>query len=228
MRDIGNKDTRYSPIRSANRYIKNFLSVVLPNNVIMWKGKRRTNEIAITFDDGPNPAYTEKVLNILQRYNVRATFFLLGCEVEKYPDIARYLVSLGHSIGNHTYSHMYKQRTVKSKLMSEIQETQVIIEQTTGIIPKMFRPPHGRIDINRLRYCKKNGLSTVLWSIDSMDYKKSGTELILRNVNRHTIEFGDIVLFHDDNEYTLEALPIILDNLIERYRFVTVEQMIQI
>lgn len=212
----------------TNKIVKNFLSFILPKDMIIWHGNRKVgNSIAITFDDGPNPIYTEKIIDILQIYDIKATFFLLGCEVERNPDIVRRLINYGHSIGNHTYSHKYKPKTIKSELEIEIQKTQKIIKETINIIPTIFRPPHGYININEIKYCRKNNLSTILWSVDSMDYKKASVELILNNVNPHTIKSGDIILFHDDNEYSIEALPIIIENLIEKYGFLTIEQMIQ-
>ncbi len=216
-------------MKLINKIIKNFLSFVLPNDIIMWHANRKKvgNDIAITFDDGPNSVYTEKVISILQKYNIKATFFLLGCEVEKHPEIVIDLVRFGHSIGNHTYSHRYNLKTDMNDLKTEIQRTQAIIEHTTGIIPTLFRPPHGYISTKMLEHCIKKRLSIILWSIDSTDYKKVNTESIINTVNKNTIKPGEIILFHDDNEYTLEALPIIIENLKKKYKFVTIEQMIR-
>lgn len=216
-------------MRSTRKSIKSFLGFVLPEDLIMWHGSKKVgNNIAITFDDGPNPIYTEKIINTLQEYKIKATFFLLGSEIEKYPNIVKCLISSGHSIGNHTYSHRYNTKICRNDLILQIQKTQTIIKQTTGIISKIFRPPHGHVSISGLKYCRKNNLFTILWSIDSTDYKKADTKLILEAVNQCTVKPGDIILFHDDNEYTLEALPIIIEGLADKYEFLTIEQMMQI
>lgn len=214
--------------RTVKRSAKSILQVFVPKRVIMWRGNRRDGkDIAITFDDGPNPLYTGKFMDILEDYGIKATFFLSGNEVEKYPELARELVKRKHSIGNHTYSHRDISLLDSRELRYEIQLAQSTIQTVTGVRPTIFRPPRGRIAVNGIMHCIKSRLPVVLWSVDSMDHTRSGVSSILSMVNANTVKPGDIILFHDDNDYTLTALPIVIETLSGKsYNFVTVEQML--
>jgi peptidoglycan/xylan/chitin deacetylase (PgdA/CDA1 family) len=215
-------------LKTIRKSIKHLLQAFLPKRVVLWHGTRKAGRnIAITFDDGPNLLYTGKFIDILQKFGVRATFFLPGREIEQHPKLARRLVEYGHSIGNHTYSHRDLSKISMRELTEELQTTQSIIQQVTGARSVLFRPPWGRLGLNEIIYCLKNRLSVVLWSVDSMDHARSGIQSILSVVNAGTIEPGDIILFHDDNDYTLSALPIVIESLRKKYNFVTIEQMLK-
>jgi len=209
------------------KLVKYMLGILIPKRYIIWNGNRRTSKnIALTFDDGPNPLYTEKFIDMLQIYGVKATFFLSGNEIERYPELVRKLVKHGHLIGNHTYLHRDISKIKTDEIKDELQRTQSIIEKVIGLKPTMFRPPHGRIGIKGILYCLKNKLRIIIWSLDSMDHHKKSVQSILEFVNVNTVKPGDIILFHDDNDYTLEFLPMLIENLKDEYEFVTIERML--
>ncbi|MBU0477503.1 polysaccharide deacetylase family protein [bacterium] len=171
------------------------------------------NTIAATFDDGPDDVYTEQVLDILDRYSIKATFFLVGENVKKYPDIAKKIVKRGHSIGIHTFTHKNLHRLKSFEIEEELLNTQKVIQEITGCVTNIMRPSEGRFSLNTIRIAKQLGLTTVLWTKSAKDYKMKGKDFILKRINSRTIKPGDILLFHDNNKYTIEALVHILQDL---------------
>jgi len=210
-----------------NTITKNILSFVIPKKYLIYHGKRKFKNVALTFDDGPNPEYTPQILDILDDYKVKATFFLIGREIEKYPALTRRILEKNHSIGNHSYYHKKHLQLDSRKIIKEIEETSKIIKRFNGHSQFFFRPPYGKVSLFLLFMTIRLNLSIVLWSVDSMDWKKESKHLILHKINSSNIRCGDIILFHDDNIFTVEALPIIIEGLKKKgYQFVTVEQMI--
>ena len=170
-------------------------------------------EIYLTFDDGPRPIATPSVLNILRKRNIRATFFLVGQNVREYPDFARQIKSEGHQIGNHSYSHANLLFKKKSFVTKEIIQTKEILEATVGEHSPFFRPPYGYFSFSTLNVIKETGLTCVLWSIDSKDFRAGASAKIERRITEHTAN-GDILLFHD-NEITAQTLHTYLPNLLD-------------
>jgi peptidoglycan-N-acetylglucosamine deacetylase len=169
--------------------------------------------IHLTFDDGPHPTATPAVLNILKERNIHATFFLLGQNVQQYPDIAKQVASDGHQIGNHSYSHANLFFKDKSFIQRQIIQTEEILELNLGKRTHLFRPPYGYFNLAIMNVLKEIGSTCVLWSIDSNDYrlkKQSDIELrVLKNLSN-----GSICLFHD-NKYTAQKLCTYLPNLLD-------------
>ena len=188
--------------------------------------------IALTFDDGPHPRYTKQILDILEKYGVKATFFFVGQNIEYYPEVARAVVDAGHEIGNHTFSHPSVKGLLPQKIDEEIQSTQEIIFEITGQKPKVFRAPGGIYDGAVLDMAEKHGLKPVLWSWrqDTKDWSKPSVDYIVNTVVNN-LRDGDIILFHDFNvspSPTPAALEIILPQLIEKgYSFVTVSELME-
>ncbi|NLE00216.1 MAG: polysaccharide deacetylase family protein, partial [Fibrobacter sp.] len=192
-----------------------------------------TPAIAITFDDGPGKS-TDTILNILDRYNARATFFVIGKNAEHNPEMLRKIVKLGHELGNHTYSHpLGSVIQTPSKLHQQIEKTDKIIHSATGVYCKLFRPPHGWRSPWMLRQCRNEGKSVILWSIDSKDWQRKSSAAVIKNV-LDFVKPGSVVLFHDrlntgkdwQMDNTIAALPVILDSLVTRgYRFVTISEL---
>lgn len=208
---------------TIRKYYKSILSTIIPKKIIMWK-LRNTRKIALTFDDGPNQKFTPLVLDILKEKEIKATFFLIGKEVEKDGNLTRRIVNEGHSIGLHSYSHNRFRELKLMERMKEIRITKEVFKKATHMDINVFRPPQGTISFSQLFYCLKEGLTTVLWSMDSGDYKRMGPERIVDNIAGNGIKGGEIILFHDDNEFTIKALPGIIDHLKERnFEFATVE-----
>ena len=122
--------------------------------------------IALTFDDGPHPIYTPQLLDILSKNNVKATFFMIGASIKKYPLIVKQVVAKGHAIGNHTYTHPLDLTVcTEPRIIRELKDSQSIIRQVTGQQVFIFRPPRGIINKKVVKIIKKNGYQTILWSV---------------------------------------------------------------
>lgn len=209
------------------RYIKSFIAHIMPRNMIVWRSSR-CKDIALTFDDGPNQEFTPRVLEILKENNVKATFFLVGKQVEQNKDLAGRIVSDGHSVGLHSYSHYKFGRLDTKGRADEIAKSRNALAKEIGVTTNLFRPPQGAVSIGQLFYCLKNRIVTVLCSVDSMDYLNDGIDKIRQRFAGNSIRGGDIILFHDDNEAMVKALPEILYGLKEKnYNFATVEEMLK-
>lgn len=205
---------------------------------IYYKGSTSEKVVALTFDDGPNEPYTSKILDILDSNRIKATFFTVGYNVEKYPETAKRIVAEGHVLGNHSYSHNadYALTMQGSRDLTLAQER---IYQVTGVQPHFYRPPHGRKSPWELQYVKEQGLNTVLWSISTPELSGRTPEQMAADIINKTRP-GGIILLHDgygiDHEIpqanksaTVMALPIIIKGLREKgYQFVTVADLLDI
>ena len=195
-------------------FYRNVAASLFPS--ILWHTNDPT--VHLTFDDGPHPNATPMVLDILKSRHLKATFFLLGGNVERYADLAREINNQGHSVGNHALTHASLLLKRFSSQSHQIKETNKIIRQTIGRTPRLFRPPFGRFDLGTIKAASSHGLKTVMWDVDARDYSASGIQAIIRRVCRQTVP-GSIVLFHD-NDSTWARLPEylnpILDNLERR------------
>lgn len=192
--------------------------------------------IALTFDDGPSP-YTAQVLDILDRYQVKATFFVIGQNVERHPDLARRIVAEGHVIGNHTYSHpLWGAVETPGRMAHELDAAAAVIQETTGVTPTLFRPPHGWRSPWMISLAHRKGYQVVTWSISPDDWRQPPPEVIVRRVVSRARP-GAIILLHDGLETqqnppvqnTVEALPRIIETLqAQGYRFVTIPELEQL
>jgi polysaccharide deacetylase family sporulation protein PdaB len=185
------------------------------------------NAIALTFDDGPHPEVTPRVLDILRSQGVRATFFVLGNKVKQYPEIARRIVAEGHQIANHSYSHPSFTKIKPRSLDKQVKETTAVIESITGVTPTSIRPPYGALnDRVILSLLEGHGLNIIMWNVDPQDWRKPGIDVVVDRVVSQT-KPGAIILLHDIHKPTAEALPSILTNLASRgYSFATVDQLL--
>ena len=181
---------------------------------------------ALTFDDGPWPEYTRQVLAVLKRENVKATFFMVGQEVSRRPEIAREVRDAGHAIGNHSWDHPSRPRDPEM----QVKRTDKAIEKAVGFRPTLFRPPYG-IMASMARISQAEGDAVLLWSADSNDWRKPGADAIARHVLSEA-HSGGISLMHDgggSRAQSVAALPVIIDTLRERgYRFVTVPELLRL
>ena len=177
--------------------------------------------VALTFDDGPNPFYTPLILRILKEHRIPATFFLLGDNVTKYPLLTKQLVQLGHDLGNHSFSHMNYTEHPSDDVKLDVLQTQAAVKKTVGVYPKFFRPPYGRLRQSDVSMLERFFVNIVHWTVDSRDWEQQySTREMIDRVTAQT-QPGDILLFHDSNERTVQALPQIIRNLKKKgYRFV--------
>jgi len=171
---------------------------------------RNPSEWALTYDDGPNDIHTGHLLELFARYNVRATFFMMGSRVRLRPQIAREVAAAGHCIGNHTVSHPKLVYTSPQKTWAELAECNAILADTLGIQPKLFRPPYGARRPDTLRIARKLGLTPVMWNIMANDWQVFDAQqqllLIEQGIARNTLrQRGSNVLLHDGDNTTLGA-----------------------
>ncbi|MCX6142001.1 MAG: polysaccharide deacetylase family protein [Ignavibacteriales bacterium] len=183
---------------------------------ILWHTNAPT--VHLTFDDGPHASATPRVLEILKIRHLKATFFLLGENVDRYPDLVREINDQGHFVGNHSLTHSSLLLKPSSWQSRQMKDTNEIIQKTIGKTPGLFRPPFGHFDLRTIKTASSHGLKTVMWDVDSKDYSASDIKSIIRRVCRQTGP-GSIVLFHDNDSTSAripEYLNPILDNLEQR------------
>ncbi len=180
-------------------------------------------KVAITFDDGPNADYTEELLKGLKERGVCATFFLLGTEAEKYPELVKQIHEEGHLIGTHSYQHVNLCNLTDEAAIEQVVKTNTLLEEITGESPLFIRPPFG---------CWKKDLDyetmmiEVLWDVDPKDWCTDNTSVIVQRVLKN-VEDGDIILLHDASKSSVDAALQIIDQLqMEGYLFVTVEELV--
>lgn len=185
--------------------------------------------IALTFDDGPWPNSTAKVLDILKKNRIKSTFFVVGQNVKNYPDLTKQIVADGHIIANHTWHHWYHQMNAQAAAY-EVANTGDIIYQTTGVRTSLFRPPGGIMNNGVAAYAKNNKYAVIMWSADSMDYSRPAVPRLMNNIFREA-KPGGIVLMHDgggDRSNTVKALPEIISRFRKQgYEFVTVPELLE-
>lgn len=180
-------------------------------------------KVAITFDDGPNPDYTEELLSGLKERGVSATFFLLGKEVEQYPEIVKKIHEGGHLIGTHAYEHVNLSNLTDAAAIEQVDKTNAAIYDITGKYPEYIRPPYGCWKCN-LDYETK--MIEVLWDVDPKDWATDNSGVIAKRVIDKVGE-NDIILLHDASESSVKAAFAIIDELgKEGYTFVTVEEIL--
>lgn len=179
--------------------------------------------VAITFDDGPGK-YTDAVLSILEKYNVRATFFVQGKNVAGYKTVMQRAVALGNEIGNHTWSHVNLARSSVSTISSQINSTNAAVYNATGVYPKLYRPPYGAYNGTVLNCI---GMPAVMWSVDTLDWKTRNPAKTLESVKKNTVD-GSIILMHDIHQPTYEAVERVVKHLLmNNFQLVTVSELIQ-
>ena len=194
--------------------------------------------IALTFNDGPNEPYTSEILDILDTYNVRATFFVIGQNVERYPETARRIIAEGHVIGNHSYSHDTF-HALSEFGADDLKEAQRVIFRTLGVTPHLYRPPHGTKTPWELKAVEDEGMIVVTWSVSTNEISVPSPEKLAENIINET-DPGEIILLHDghetdyyservDRSLLVRALPLVIEQLrAEGYRFVTIPTLLNV
>lgn len=198
------------------------------------RGSSEEKAVALTFDDAPDNQYTAQILDVLRKYDVRATFFLIGSSAEKHPELVKRIVKEGHTVGNHSYNHQLFTRLSDDAFREQVQKTQQSLGRLAGYAPKLLRPPYGEISESQLLWAAEHGLLVVNWNIDSLDWKQLNQAQILSNV-MDGIKPGSIVLQHSgggprqDLSGTVQALPRIIETLRSNgYRLVTVPELLRV
>ena len=210
-----------------------------PQQAVVFNcGSGEEKVVALTFDDGPDPRYTAGILDILEGKNVPATFFVVGTQAERYPEILRRCLEEGHEIGNHTYTHANLYRRNSRKIEKEISWNSAVIEKITGQAPQYFRPPRGLYDEQILAACNRLDQRLILWSVSGEDWMEPSAKHIVKRISQK-IHPGAIILLHDgggflhnyggDRSSTVNALAQVIDMLQQRgYRFVTISELLKL
>jgi peptidoglycan/xylan/chitin deacetylase (PgdA/CDA1 family) len=206
-----------------------------------WYGRTFTGlppgskKIALTYDDGPNDPHTLRLLEVLAKHNVQATFFLIGRYVHQRTDIARAVAAAGHVIGNHTFTHPLLTFRSASETHAQLLDCRHALEDAVGNHSNLFRPPFGGRRPGTLRIARDLGLEPVMWNVTGYDWNAPPAEQIEKKVAKQ-IRGGDVILLHDGGHKAMGAdraqTVIATDNLVQRYRdlgfdFVTVQEMKQ-
>ena len=209
----------------------NLVSAIKNDNIkAYYFNRNQYNKIALTFDDGPHPVYTPKILDLLDKYQIKATFFVVGTNAEYYKNTLMEIVKRGHEIGNHTFSHaIIKDKSIRD-IKDEIEACRNAVYDICGENTVLFRPPGGLMsDIKAEDTELFESYDIILWSIDTMDWAHNKPEKIAEYVINNT-KSGDIILMHDyigKDSPTPDALEIIIPLLLEKgYEFVTVGELI--
>jgi peptidoglycan/xylan/chitin deacetylase (PgdA/CDA1 family) len=197
--------------------------------------ERGSPYVALTYDDGPNDPDTLKLMEVLARHDVRATFFVLGKFAQQKPEIVRALASAGHVIGNHSWDHPRLIFASKVELRRQIVETQSAIFDACGVTPTLFRPPYGGRRPGTLSAVRKLGLEPIMWNVTCYDWKSTSADKVVAHAQRQ-IRGGDVILMHDgdqqamgaDRSHSVEATDRILAQYkAQGYQFVIVPEMMK-
>jgi len=215
----------------ADEYAAHVASSATVEHALIASGQmvvRGASGVALTFDDGPDPEFTPRVLDVLRRYGVRATFFCVGMNASAYPELVARIVEEGHAVGNHTWSHPYLPDLSRDEVLRQVDATGAALAKVTGGAPTLVRPPYGSRTPDVLRWLASRELTTVLWDVDAGDWAAPPAAAITAQVTAATTA-GSIVLMHDaggDRGGTVAALPAIIEHLLGRgHRCVTLPDL---
>ena len=208
----------------------NLLGISKFGNIYFF-GNRKNKGIALTFDDGPSKQ-TKKILKILKKHHIKATFFILGKRIHNNEKMIKEILKQGSEIGNHSYTHASLAFKSKKGIVSEIEKTDKRLEKL-GIKTNLFRPPYGRIGLKLISICKEIEKKIILWDVDPKDWKEQDGNVILKNILKKT-KNGSIIDLHDyvegigENRKITKILEISIPKLKEKgYKFLTVSKLIK-
>jgi polysaccharide deacetylase family sporulation protein PdaB len=176
---------------------------------------RNDGKIAISFDAAWGGEKTTKILDILDENGVRATFFLVDIWTQRFPELVKEIAARGHEIGNHSTTHPKMSSLSRDKIAQELETMSDNVEKLVGQRPTLFRPPYGDYNNDVVLTARQNGYEVVQWSVDSLDWKNKGVQPLIDRATKN-VKSGDIVLFHNDSQYIVEALPTVLKSYRER------------
>lgn len=214
-----------------------FDQAVLTRGGTLYRLKTNRKKIALTFDDGPSPVWTPLILDELKKANVKATFFMIGYHVKKYPEVARRVAAEGHTIGNHGYAHTVILYYTLAEVEEEIKYTEMVIKEITGETTQYYRPPKAWMTKDIKEKIKSMGYEVILWSLNSKDWVMFNYQYIVGRLLKK-IRSGDIVLFHDsgsvvsaeggDRSQTVLAVVLLIKELrAQGYEFVSIDEILK-
>lgn len=217
------KKTTYTPKKNPTVS----LPVASAKGVSHYRGSSSLPYIALTFDDGPHPTHTPKLLNILRQHNVKATFYVTGQNASRYPALLRRMVQEGHEIGNHTYTHPNLTKLSDAEIRSQLNKTVAAISSAANVKPRTFRPPYAAMTSRQRAWVKAEyGYPIIFWDVDPQDWKDRNSSIVSSRLLSGTRN-GSILLLHDIHATSIAAVPRTINGLLGKgFKFVTVSQLL--
>lgn len=182
----------------------------LPNAWLTTSGPAAGRCLYLSFDDGPHAQFTQPLLDLLAEHDAKASFFLIGQQIERHPELARRIAGAGHTLGNHSYSHPQFERLTPDEQFEQIRHTDHLLSLADGRDRHMFRPPRGVLPLSMVARCLRERRRICMWSYDTHDYSRKPVEQVLPLIRSNPVRSGDILLMHDDGDLALDLLRVLL------------------
>lgn len=196
-----------SPLRQL---VRRALTSALPTPLFITRGPSRSRSLCLTFDDGPHPETTPRVLDVLAREQTRATFFVVGREAERYPEIVKRMEGEGHAVGHHSYSHPNPMAVPGLAMVQDARRSNQVLRAVLGHPVRFYRPPHGKLRPLDFLAGWAQRQALVLWNVDPKDFAQPSAEHIVEWFAARPLRGGDLILMHDVAAHTAAALPSII------------------
>jgi peptidoglycan/xylan/chitin deacetylase (PgdA/CDA1 family) len=194
------------------------MTAVLPRNLFLTRGPSVSASVALTFDDGPHPEHTARLLDALRACQASATFFVIGEQAQRYPDLVRRMAAEGHVVANHTYYNHPGAPVPRSfqELIDDIRRTNDLLTDILGAPVRLFRPPHGKLTARIAWWLWRSGYTIALWNADPKDYACASADDVRSWFASHPIVAGDVVLMHDTHPHAAAAVPDLVTTVRQR------------
>lgn len=207
------------------------LSTCLPVNRFVVRGRAhavgKRERVALTFDDGPHPVHTARLLDLLQAAQLRATFFVVGKQAEAHPDLIGRVAAEGHELGNHTWSHSEPRQTSPLRFLNEVRQTDDFMKGLVGHASQVMRPPKGELNWRKLTGLWHQRKTVALWNIDPRDFRMSDQAEAIDWARHYQPQDGDIVLMHDNHPWATEIVESLCERgLFDRFETVTISELV--
>ena len=216
---------------SLRQLVKTILTACVPRKRLLVRGPQSPGgrpRLALTFDDGPHPDFTPQLLDKLQQLKLKATFFVVGRNAERYPELVQRMVESGHEVANHTFTHSEPDQTTANAFLEEVRRTDVLLQQLTGRNPSSVRPPKGELTWNKLRGLWRERKTVALWNVDPKDFRMQNIDEMNQWCDGYRPVDGDIVLMHDTHPYALRAIEMMAANgVFNRFETTTIAQWME-
>ena len=210
---------------ALRQVIRSAMTAALPRRRFLVRGPGSSPQVALTFDDGPHPEHTPRLLDELARQDIKATFFVVGREAERHPEIVERVAREGHAIGHHSWTHSEPAETPAAQLLDEVRRSIELLQSITGKVPDRFRPPKGALTAQKFAALWRAKQRIVLWSADPRDYQMTGPGELVSWAASRSPSGGEIVLLHDVWPYAAAAIDSFADwrDRNPRLEFVTLD-----
>ena len=197
-----------SPLRQL---VKGALTRALPPRLFRVREAAAERAVYLTFDDGPHPEHTPRLLDAMAAVGARGTFFVRGDHAAAHPDIVRRIAAEGHALGHHSFSHGEPGATSAGALAEEVRRTRDLLQVLVGHAPSLFRPPHGKVTAGKLARLWAAGQSVILWNVDPKDFAMASSSELGAWIEGHSFDAGDIVLLHDTHPHAAGVMGLVAE-----------------